>query len=163
MKLKTWMKATALSVSALFSASTLAEEPLKVGFVYVGPVGDHGWSYEHDQGRKELEQHYGGKVETTYVENVPEGADAERVITQLAKSGHDLIFTTSFGFMTRPSKWLSVSLTLSLNTRLVTNVRKTSRPTPYAPTKAAMFLVLPLVWRPKPTPSVTLPHSLFPK
>jgi simple sugar transport system substrate-binding protein len=77
----------------------LAEDPLKVGFVYVGPVGDLGWSYEHDLGRIGLEEHFGGKVETTFVENVPEGADAERVITQLAKAGNDLIFTTSFGFM----------------------------------------------------------------
>jgi simple sugar transport system substrate-binding protein len=99
MKLKTWIKATALSISTLLSASALAEDPLKVGFVYVGPVGDHGWSYEHDQGRQDLKKHFGEKVETTFVENVPEGADAERVITQLAKSGHDLIFTTSFGFM----------------------------------------------------------------
>lgn len=76
-----------------------AEEPFKVGFVYVGPVGDLGWSYEHDQGRQEMEKYFGGKVKTTYVENVPEGADAERVITQLAKAGNDLIFTTSFGFM----------------------------------------------------------------
>lgn len=69
----------------------------KVGFVYVGPIGDHGWSYQHDQGRLAIEQELG--VETSYVENVPEGADAERVIRQLASSGHDLIFTTSFGFM----------------------------------------------------------------
>ncbi|MBD5771678.1 BMP family ABC transporter substrate-binding protein [Marinomonas colpomeniae] len=79
--------------------AALAEDPLKVGFVYVGPVGDLGWSYEHDLGRKGLEEYFGDKVETTFVENVPEGADAERVITQLAKAGNDLIFTTSFGFM----------------------------------------------------------------
>jgi len=76
-----------------------AAEPFKVGFVYVGPIGDHGWSYQHDQGRKAVEAFYGDKVETTFVENVPEGADAERVIRNLAKSGNDLIFTTSFGFM----------------------------------------------------------------
>ncbi|NLS14626.1 BMP family ABC transporter substrate-binding protein [Vibrio sp. SM6] len=99
MRITTWMKATALSISTLLSTSVLADDPLKVGFVYVGPVGDHGWSYEHDQGRIAMKQHYGDQIETTYVENVAEGADAERVITQLAKSGHDLIFTTSFGFM----------------------------------------------------------------
>lgn len=76
-----------------------AEEPLKVGFVYVGPVGDHGWSYQHDQGRQSIEKHFGDKVETTYVESVPEGADAERVIRNLAKAGNKLIFTTSFGYM----------------------------------------------------------------
>jgi simple sugar transport system substrate-binding protein len=99
MQLKKWLTATAVSLATLYSGQLLADDPLKVGFVYVGPVGDHGWSYEHDLGRKEMEQHFAGKVETTYVENVPEGADAERVITQLAKSGHDVIFTTSFGFM----------------------------------------------------------------
>lgn len=99
MKMNQWMTAVALSVTSLLSASTLAEDEVKVGFVYVGPIGDHGWSYEHDQGRIEMEKHFAGKVKTTFVENVPEGADAERVITQLAKSGNDVIFTTSFGFM----------------------------------------------------------------
>ncbi|MCJ2377856.1 BMP family ABC transporter substrate-binding protein [Vibrio sp. ZSDZ34] len=99
MKLNKWMMTAALTAAATFSASTLAEDPLKVGFVYVGPVGDHGWSYEHDQGRQEMQQYFGDKVKTTYVENVSEGADAERIITQLAKSGHEVIFTTSFGFM----------------------------------------------------------------
>jgi simple sugar transport system substrate-binding protein len=70
-----------------------------VGFVYVGPIGDHGWSYQHDQGRLALEKHFGDRVETTYVENVSEGADAERTIRRLAQAGNDVIFTTSFGFM----------------------------------------------------------------
>ncbi len=74
-------------------------EPLKVGFIYVGPVGDFGWSYEHDQGRLAVEEHFGDKVETTFLESVPEGPDAERAIRQMAQSGHDLIFTTSFGYM----------------------------------------------------------------
>ncbi len=71
----------------------------KVGFVYVGPVGDGGWTYEHHQGLKAVEAEFGDKVETVYQENVPEGADAERVITQMALSGADIIFTTSFGYM----------------------------------------------------------------
>ncbi len=71
----------------------------KVGFVYVGPVGDGGWTYEHDQGRLAVEAEFGDKVETVYQENVPEGADAERVITQMALQGADIIFTTSFGYM----------------------------------------------------------------
>ncbi|NNG03796.1 MAG: BMP family ABC transporter substrate-binding protein [Inquilinus sp.] len=83
---------------ALLASAALAE-PLKVGFVYVGPVGDHGWTYQHDQGRLALEAALGDQVETTYVESVPEGADADRVIRQLAASGHELIFTTSFGYM----------------------------------------------------------------
>jgi|TARA_B110000196_G_scaffold168562_1_gene144755 simple sugar transport system substrate-binding protein len=74
-------------------------DPLKIGFVYVGPIGDHGWSYEHNQGRIALEKEFGSKVKTTYVESVPEGADAQRVINQLAAKGHNLIFTTSFGYM----------------------------------------------------------------
>jgi simple sugar transport system substrate-binding protein len=76
-----------------------ADDKVKVGFVYVGPVSDHGWSYQHDQGRLAVEKELGDKVSTSYVENVPEGADTERVIEQLVASGHKLIFTTSFGFM----------------------------------------------------------------
>ena len=75
------------------------DDPLKVGFVYVGPIGDHGWTYRHDQGRLAIEKALGAQVSTSYVENVSEGADAERVIRQLAAGGHQLIFTTSFGFM----------------------------------------------------------------
>jgi basic membrane protein A len=76
-----------------------AAAPLKVGFIYVGPIGDFGWSYQHDVARKAMEQALAGKVETTFVENVPEGPDAERAIEGLARSGCKLIFTTSFGFM----------------------------------------------------------------
>src|ERR1700731_501952 len=76
-----------------------AADKLKVGFIYVGPIGDLGWSYQHDLGRKAMEKALAGKVETTYLENVPEGPDAERSIEQLARSGHKLIFTTSFGYM----------------------------------------------------------------
>ncbi|MCY4305503.1 MAG: BMP family ABC transporter substrate-binding protein [Aestuariivita sp.] len=74
-------------------------EPLKVGFIYVGPTGDHGWTYEHDQGRLALQEALGDTIETTFVESVPEGADSERVLTQMALSDHDLIYTTSFGYM----------------------------------------------------------------
>src|SRR5262245_57319467 len=83
----------------LGAGSGLAQQKLKVGFIYVGPVGDFGWSYQHDVGRKAAEAKYAGKVETTFVESVSEGPDAERVIEQLARTGHGLIFTTSFGFM----------------------------------------------------------------
>ncbi|WP_290688850.1 MULTISPECIES: BMP family ABC transporter substrate-binding protein [unclassified Haematobacter] len=77
----------------------LAQNPVKVGFIYVGVPGDGGWTYQHDQARKEMEAHFGGRVVTSVIENVPEGADAERAITQLALAGNQLIFTTSFGFM----------------------------------------------------------------
>ena len=70
----------------------------KVGFIYVGPVGDHGWTYRHDVGRKALEAHFGDAVETTFVESVAEGPDSERVMTQMALSGADIIFATSFGY-----------------------------------------------------------------
>ncbi|PMB02149.1 BMP family ABC transporter substrate-binding protein [Fischerella thermalis CCMEE 5198] len=76
-----------------------ANEPLKVGFVYVGPVGDFGWTYAHDLGRREMEANLHGQVRSTFVENVNEGADAERIIRQLALDGNKLIFTTSFGYM----------------------------------------------------------------
>jgi basic membrane lipoprotein Med (substrate-binding protein (PBP1-ABC) superfamily) len=71
-----------------------AAEKLKVGFVYLGPVGDMGWTYQHEAGRQGLMKDLGDKIETTYLENVPEGPDAERSIEQLVRSGHKLIFTT---------------------------------------------------------------------
>jgi basic membrane protein A and related proteins len=86
--------ATPLALSGVRAA-----EPLKVGFIYVGPVGDFGWSYQHDVARKELEEHFKGAVKTVYVENVPEGPDSEHVISDLAAKGNKLIFTTSFGYM----------------------------------------------------------------
>ncbi|NRR33183.1 BMP family ABC transporter substrate-binding protein [Oxalobacteraceae bacterium] len=88
----------------LSTAPAHAEEPFKVGFIYVGPVGDAGWTYAHDQGRLALEKSLGAKVKTTYVESVPEGADAERVIRKLAADGNKLIFTTSFGYMNPTEK-----------------------------------------------------------
>lgn len=97
--IKKLITGAALGLSLAVAGGVQAADPLKIGFVYVGPVGDFGWSYQHDQGRLAVEQHFGDKVETTFVESVPEGADAERVIRNLAKSGNDLIFTTSFGFM----------------------------------------------------------------
>jgi basic membrane protein A len=83
-----------------FSLSTAhAAEPLKVGFVYVTPVSDAGWVRQHEEGRKAVDAAFGAKVKTTYVENVAEGPDAERVIRDLAATGHKLIFTPSFGYM----------------------------------------------------------------
>lgn len=76
-----------------------AADPLKVGFIYLGPVGDFGWTYQHDVARKECVDHFGDKIATTYVENVPESADSERVLNELATKGNNLIFATSFGYM----------------------------------------------------------------
>lgn len=80
-------------------ATTAMADKTKVGFVYVGPIGDGGWTHEHDKGRLAVEAKYGDKVETVYVESVPEGPDAERVMTDMALKGADIIFTTSFGYM----------------------------------------------------------------
>jgi simple sugar transport system substrate-binding protein len=94
--------AASLLVVTSFVTSAIADEPkdkVKVGFIYVGPTGDHGWTYRHDIGRQQVEEAYGDRVETTFVESVPEGADAERVLTQMALQGADIIFATSFGYM----------------------------------------------------------------
>ena len=72
--------------------------PLKVGFVYVSPIGDAGWTTQHNMGRLEMEKALAGKVTSSFVEKVREGADAERVIREMATSGHRLIFATSFKF-----------------------------------------------------------------
>lgn len=89
---------------AAFAASWLvigpaAAEPLKVAFVYVGPIVDAGWTHQHDLGRRALEKAFGERIKTSFVESVPENADAERVVRELAKAGNQLIFTTSFGYM----------------------------------------------------------------
>ena len=89
----------ALAAATLAVPAAAQDDPFKVGFVYVGPVGDGGWTYEHDQARQAVEAEFGDAVETVFQENVPEGADAERVMTQMALSGADMIFTTSFGYM----------------------------------------------------------------
>jgi basic membrane protein A len=93
---------TALAVACLAGLSAVcaaASAPLKVAFVYVGPISDGGWSYQHNLGRLALEKQFGDKIQTSYVESVPESADAERVIRQLAAKDNMLIFTTSFGYM----------------------------------------------------------------
>ncbi|MCJ2052481.1 BMP family ABC transporter substrate-binding protein [Methylobacterium sp. J-070] len=87
-----------LGALLLLAGPARAEDKLKVGFVYVGPVADYGYSFQHDLSRKALAEALPDKVETTYLENVPE-ADSERAIEKLARSGMGLIFTTSFGFM----------------------------------------------------------------
>ena len=74
-------------------------EPMKIAFAYVGPVGDGGWTFAHDNARKALEKEFGDKIQTSFVENVPESADAERVIRDMATQGNKLIFGTTFGYM----------------------------------------------------------------
>ncbi len=113
---RVWLKAAALSVvasAALMGCGKKEEpapaaapvteapkaEPLKAAWIYVGPVGDAGWSFAHDLGRKAAEAKFGAALQTTFVESVPEGADAERVIRDLAQQGNKIIFATSFGYM----------------------------------------------------------------
>mgnify|MGYP003704775157 CR=1 FL=1 len=92
---------TATAGTGLLAASGLAigQAPVKAGFVYVSPIGDAGWTFQHDTGRKQMEQALAGKVQTQFIESVKEGPDAERVIRELAQSGHQVIFATSFGYM----------------------------------------------------------------
>ena len=97
---KILIAATAVMLTAgasVFGAS--AADKLKVGFIYLGPIGDLGWTYQHDLARQAVVKEFGDKVETTYLENVSEGPDSERSIEQLARAGNKLIFTTSFGYM----------------------------------------------------------------
>ncbi|MBW2473699.1 MAG: BMP family ABC transporter substrate-binding protein, partial [Deltaproteobacteria bacterium] len=96
------MKRFALLLLALMLAlpqlATAEEKKIKTGFIYVGPVGDAGWTYAHDEGRKAMET-LPFVEPSTYIESVPEGAESARVITGLVRKGHNLIFTTSFGYM----------------------------------------------------------------
>ena len=89
----------AAPASADASAAATAKGPLKIAFMYVGPVGDGGWTFAHDNARKDVEKEFGDKVQTSIVEKVPEGADAERVLRDLAGQGNGMVFGTSFGFM----------------------------------------------------------------
>ena len=91
--------APAAPAPAPAAAPAAKAEPLKIAFAYVGPVGDGGWSYAHDQARKKLEAEFGDKIQTSYVESVPEGPDAERVLRDLVTQGNKLIFGTTFGYM----------------------------------------------------------------
>ena len=91
--------AASAPASAAASAAAAKPEPLKVAFIYIGPVGDGGWTFAHDNGRKAVEKQFGDKVVTTFVEKVPESADAERVLRDVASQGNKLIFGTTFGYM----------------------------------------------------------------
>ena len=98
MQKRTLIRALAgVALSAFLGLGAAQAEDVKAGFVYVGPVGDHGWTYRHDKGRLQVEEELG--IKTSFVESVAEGADAERVIRKLASTGHNIIFTTSFGYM----------------------------------------------------------------
>jgi basic membrane protein A and related proteins len=96
---KALLAAAAVLLAGSLSGAASAADKLKVGFIYLGPVGDLGWTYQHEVARQALVKEFGDKIETTYLENVPEGPDAERAIEQLVRAGNKLIFTTSFGYM----------------------------------------------------------------
>ncbi|WP_435257777.1 BMP family ABC transporter substrate-binding protein [Thioclava sp. FR2] len=101
MNRRTLLATAALGLGLAFggAANAAGMDKAKACFVYVGPIGDLGWTYQHHQGALAVQEAYGDKVEIAYQENVPEGADAERVLTQMALSGCNIIFTTSFGYM----------------------------------------------------------------
>jgi basic membrane protein A and related proteins len=101
MQRRTLMATAALGLVMATGGAAFAQgmDKVKACFVYVGPIGDGGWTFQHDVGRQDVVAAFGDKVETAYQENVPEGADAERVMTQMALSGCNIIFTTSFGYM----------------------------------------------------------------
>ena len=94
--IKKLLLASMIVLATSFSAFA---DKLKVGFIYVGPIGDHGWTYMHDKSRLAVEETFGDKVETVYLESVKYGPDAERAIRALAQDGADIIFATSFGYM----------------------------------------------------------------
>jgi len=95
--------ALGLAIGAALTGAA-AQDKLKIGFIYVGPIGDMGWSYQHEVGRRAIEEAFKGKIDTSFLENVNEGPDAERSIEQLVRTGHKLIYTTSFGFMDATAK-----------------------------------------------------------
>jgi len=97
--MKSILRTLAVATLSLFLCMPAFADKLKVGFIYVGPTGDHGWTYRHDIGRQDVEKHFGDKVETTFIESVKYGPDAERAIRAMAKGGADIIFATSFGYM----------------------------------------------------------------
>lgn len=102
--MKTYAKFLATTAAAIMVAGAAQAADVKACFVYVGPIGDFGWSYQHHQGLLAVEEAYGDRVETAYLESVPEGADAERAIERFARSGCNIIFTTSFGYMDPTNK-----------------------------------------------------------
>ena len=97
--MRKWKILAAAAALAMSAGLAQAADKIKAGFIYVGPVGDHGWSYQHDQGRQAVEKALGGKVQTTFLEKVAEGPDAERALERMVRAGNKIIFATSFGYM----------------------------------------------------------------
>ena len=99
MKRRNLLASAAMGLMLASGAFAQGMDHVKACFVYVGPIGDGGWTYQHHQGALAVQEKFGDKVEIQYQESVPEGADAERVLTQMALGGCNIIFTTSFGYM----------------------------------------------------------------
>ena len=91
-------KEEAPAAPAVAPAAAPAADKLKIGFMYVSPIGDGGWTYQHELGRKAIQEKFGDKIETSMVESVPESADAERVMRDMIGQGNKLVFATSFGY-----------------------------------------------------------------
>ena len=101
----------AAAAAALTAGAAAADDPTKVGFVLVGPKNDGGWSQHHYESAVKMAEHFGDDVELVVQESVPEGADAERVMTQMALSGADIIFTRPLATWIRRSTWAASSQT----------------------------------------------------
>ncbi len=97
--MRKWKILAAAAALAMSAGLAHAADKFKAGFIYVGPIGDHGWSYQHNQGRLAVNKALGDAVQTTYLEKVGEGADAERALERLVRAGNKIIFATSFGYM----------------------------------------------------------------
>ena len=96
--IKSSIKGLTTLILSFFLIAAANADPVKVGFVYIGPVGDHGWTYRHDIGRQQVEEALGDQVETSYIEGVQYGPQAEQVFREMAQT-HDIVFGTSFGYM----------------------------------------------------------------
>ena len=134
------------SLALSLATATAAFAETKVGFIYVGPIGDLGWTYRHDVGRLAVEEAYGPDVSTSYLEMVPEGPEAVQAITQLAETGHDIIFTTSFGYMDATNEVAANYPDVAFEHATVTSVKPiTWQPSLHASMKAVWYRVsLPL-------------------
>jgi basic membrane lipoprotein Med (substrate-binding protein (PBP1-ABC) superfamily) len=145
------------------SAPAAKAEPLKIAFAYVGPVGDAGWTFAHDAGRKAVEAEFGDKVKTSYVENVPEAADAERVIRQMVSEGNKLVFGTTFGYMDPMMKVAADTRTSSSSTPPASRLPTTCAPTTAAPTRARTWPASLPAARPRATRWAWSARSRYPR
>ena len=143
-RISLWLVALSLSCSdkpkeaptaPVVTSAVEQKTPLKIAFAYVGPVGDAGWSYAHDMGRKAVEAEFGVQVVTSFVESVPESADAERVLREMVRQGNTLIFGTTFGYMEPMRKVAADSPQVKLSTPRATRPRATCVRTTHARTK----------------------------